>query len=179
MEFTPIWFMAQATIQSNFVITPPWFWFITGVTLCLIEFFLAKNWSNKYKLIALFLGTSAFITSIVDWKMGEYLGIDWRFIMYEDFGVQILYWMGVSLASIIWLRPTLIKRKKFAIPDATEAKTVSDILPGEIGQVLYEGCFWQARCADKTSAIIGEQRVYVLRREGNTLIIAPESMFNP
>ncbi|MBD2184103.1 NfeD family protein [Planktothrix sp. FACHB-1355] len=178
MDFYPIWLLAQITSDRNFIITPPWFWLIAGVILTTSEFLLAKKLPSQYKFIALSMAASAFITSIVVWQMTVRLGIDWNIIMYEDFGIQILYWMGVCFACIIWVRPTLIKRKKFVIPDATEAKTVTDILPGENGQVLYEGCFWQARCADKTGAIASNQKVYVLHREGNTLIVAPETMFN-
>jgi len=57
--------------------------------------------------------------------MAEALGFDWRYVMYEEFNVQVMYWMGGSLALVIWVRPTLIKRKKVVIPDATEAKTVT------------------------------------------------------
>ncbi|HEY9300122.1 MAG TPA: NfeD family protein [Phormidium sp.] len=178
MDFLPIWLIAQTSIQSTFIITPPWFWLITGVTFYLIEFFLAKKWPNPYKLIAFSLGSSALITLFVVWQMTAQLGINWSIIMYEDFGIQVLYWMGVSLAFVIWVRPTFIKRKKFVIPDATEAKTVTDILPGETGQVLYEGTFWQARCADKLAKIESNENVYVLHREGNTLIIVPTTMFN-
>ncbi|HAZ43623.1 MAG TPA: nodulation protein NfeD [Cyanobacteria bacterium UBA11371] len=160
-----------------FAITPPWFWAIAGVILCMIEFFLAQKLKKSYKFIALLIGISAFITAITDWQMAEALGFDWRYVMYEEFNVQVMYWMGVSLALVIWVRPTLIKRKKVAIPDATEAKTVTEILPGETGKVIYEGCFWRARCADRVSKIEPNEKVYVLHRDGNTLIVTLEKMF--
>lgn len=64
------------------------------------------------------------------------------------------------------------------IPDATEAKTITEILPGQTGRVKYEGCSWKACCTNKQVAIAPNQKVYVLRREGNTLIIAPDNLFH-
>lgn len=162
--------LAQIPPQS-FVITPPWFWAIAGVLLCIIEFLLPQKLKKSYKFIALLTGISCFITAITDWQMAEALGFDWRYVMYEEFNVQVMYWMGLSLALVIWVRPTFIQRKKFIIPEAIDARTVTEILPGETGQVLYEGVFWQARCADKFSKIEAHQKVYVLQRKGNILIV--------
>ncbi|GET41398.1 hypothetical protein MiSe_62100 [Microseira wollei NIES-4236] len=177
MYLNPMNLLAQIPPHS-FVITPPWFWAIAGVSLCMIEFLLAAQKMKKsYKFIALLIGISCFITAITDWQMAEALGFDWRYVMYEEFNVQVMYWMGVSLALVIWVRPTLIKRKNVVIPDATEAKTLTEILPGETGKVLYEGCFWRARCADRFSKIEPNEKVYVLHRDGNTLIVNSEKMF--
>jgi len=177
---TPIWFLAQTTANSPFIFSPPWLWFTIGVVLCLTEFFLAPKCPNQYKRIALCLGSSAFITSISVWQMAVAMGVDWSAIdnYDEDFSIEVLYWMGISLALIIWVRPGLIERKKFVIPNATEAKTITEILPGKTGRVIYEGSYWKACCADKKVAIAANQKVSVLRREGNTLIIAPENLFH-
>ena len=85
--------------------------------------------------------------------------------------------MGLSIVSVIWLRPMFLKNKKVIVRDATEAKTITEILAGKTGKVLYEGTIWQARCNDKSIDIASEQTVYVLSREGNTLIVAPENLF--
>lgn len=174
MYFTAIWIFAQTTTNSSFNFSPPWFWFIIGIGLCFTEFFLAKNLPNQFKKIALFLGISAFITAISVWQMAVAMEVDWSLTNNydEDFHIQIVYWMGVSLASIIWVRPGLSKRKKFIIPDATEAQTITEFFPGKSGKVLYEGCYWQACCIDKQMAIAPNQKVFVLRRQGNTLIIS-------
>jgi membrane protein implicated in regulation of membrane protease activity len=37
--------------------------------------------------------------------------------------------------------------------------------------VIYEGASWKARNEDDQGAIAPRQKVYVLRREGNTLIV--------
>jgi membrane protein implicated in regulation of membrane protease activity len=100
---------------------------------------------------------------------------DYNFL--RDLRLQIAYWMGLSTACVIWVRPMLLKGKKFTVPDATEARTLTEILPGETGQVLYEGCIWQARTEGYQGAIASNQRVYVVRREGNILIVLPENLF--
>lgn len=158
---------------SNYYLTwsrlaPTLFWFAIGILLCLIELFFAKNLGRNYKLVPLIAGVNSIILSIFLFK--TYYVPDWNW--------QITYWMGLSAVSVIWLRPMFLKSKKSNIRDATEAKTITDILVGKTGKVLYEGTIWQARCNDKTIAIASDQTVYVLSREGNTLIVAPEHLFH-
>ena len=146
---------------------PALFWFALGVMLCLTELFLAKNLAKSYKFVPLIAGIIAIILSILLLKV--YYLPDWNW--------QIGYWMIFSTVSVIWLRPMLLKNKKVIVRDATEAKTITEILAGKTGKVLYEGTIWQARCNDQSMAIASDQTVYVLRREGNTLIVAPEQLF--
>lgn len=159
--------LARASRQSTFTVSPSLFWFGGGAILCSIEFFLPNTWAKTYKLIALTMGLSSLIVGV----------FVWRYDFLQDVRFQIAYWMGLSIASVIWVRPMVLKRKKFTVPDATEARTLTEILPGQTGQVLYEGCFWQARCEGYQEAIPPNQRVYVLRREGNTLVVLPENLF--
>ena len=146
---------------------PALFWFALGVMLCLTELFLAKTLAKSYKFVPLIAGIIAIILSILLLKV--YYLPDWNW--------QIGYWMVFSTVSVIWLRPMFLKNKKVIVRDATEAKTITDILAGKTGKVLYEGTIWQARCNDKSIDIASDQTVYVLRREGNTLIVAPEQLF--
>ena len=178
-ELLPSLLIAQVTTKSTsaFSLAPPLLWLIIGVILCLVELFLPKNWAKRYKFMALIMGISALIMSFILWKAAITFSFEWQYIMYEGFSWQIIYWMGLSLSSIIWLRPMFVKRKEFALPEAIEAKTLTEILPGETGRVLYEGTSWQARCADKKLAIAPNQTVCVLSREDNTLIVAPENWF--
>ena len=164
---TLIYSLAPATNQSAFTVSPALFWFGSGVTFCLIELFLSKTWAKKYKLVPLIMALSAFVVAL----------FIWRYDFLEDARLQIAYWMGLSTACVIWIRPMLLKKKKFTVPDATEARTLTEILPGETGQVLYEGCIWQARTEGYKEAIAPHQKVYVMRREGNTLIVLPEKLF--
>ncbi|MGA9377202.1 MAG: NfeD family protein [Phormidium sp.] len=158
---------------SNYYLTwsrlaPTLFWFVLGIILGLTELFFAKNISRNYKLVPLIAGINSIILSIFLLR-ANYVP-DWNW--------QIAYWMGLSAVSVIWLRPMFFKSKKSNIRDATEAKTITDILAGKTGKVLYEGTIWHARCNDKTIAIASDQTVYVLSREGNTLIVAPENLFH-
>lgn len=165
------------TTALSFAISPPLFWLIAGIVLCATEFSLLKSYPLRFKWIALMMGVCALIVSFILWRGAIALSFNWRYIMYEDFDIQIMYWMGMSLAFVIWIRPIFIQRKPFHIQDATEAIALTEILPGAIGRVLYEGCSWQARCEPSSSSITPHQTVYVLRREGNTLIIVSEHLF--
>lgn len=177
MDFNYLLF-TQNTSTLPFLYSPPWFWLTVGITLGLFELIMPKTTANKYKFIALVMGMGALIVAFILWRAQVALEFDWQYVMYEGFDLQVTYWMGVSIALVIWIRPMFIQRKKVTIPDATEAKTMTEFLPGRTGRVLYEGCSWQAYCADDRVAIAANQKVYVLRREGNTLIIAPDLMFH-
>lgn len=178
MDFTIIGLLAQTTTNSSFVFTPPWFWLTAGVILCAIELFIRKIQTKKYRIIALIMGVNALIVSLILWQFTNTLDFDWQYIMYEDFHLQIMFWMGVSLTSVIWVRPMFNKRKTYKIQEATEAMTLTEILPSKTGRVLYEGCSWQCRCENSQGAIASNQKVYVLRREGNTLIVASDNLFH-
>jgi len=169
--------LGTATNQPVFIFTPPWLWLLTAIILSSCELILPKALGSKFRLYALMMGICALIVSCILWRASVTMGFIWQYIMYDGLEIQIMYWMGLSFTFLIWVRPAFIQRKKVIIPDATEAKTVTEFLPGATGRVMYEGCFWSARCADKDLAIASQQRVYVLRREGNTLIIAPETLF--
>lgn len=164
---------AQATTQSTFRITPPIFWLIVGVLLCLVEFLIPKSWAKRFRFIALMMGVGALLVSFIVWQGAIALGFEWQFLMYDGFSLQVMYWMGLSFAFAIWLRPILIRRPKYTIPEATQAQVLTEILPGETGRVMYEGSSWQACCADPELAIAPNQTVYVVRREDNTLIVMP------
>lgn len=159
--------LAKATPLSTYTVSPSLFWFSGGVFLCLIELFLPKSWAKQYKLVPLIMGVSSLVVAL----------FVWRYDFLEDARLQIAYLMGLSTACVIWVRPMLLRKKKFTVLDATEAQTLTDILPGQTGQVLYEGCLWQARTEGYQGAIAPNQRVYVMRREGNTLIVQPENLF--
>jgi membrane protein implicated in regulation of membrane protease activity len=134
---------------------------------------------HAYRFIALMMGGSAFILAIILWRAATVMGLTWRTLMYQEgaLSLQLLYWMGLAFTSIIWVRPMFHHRKRSAIPQATEAETITIIQPGQMGRVLYEGCSWQACCENYTGTIAPHQKVYVLHREGNLLFIAPEDLF--
>lgn len=170
--------LAQTPIQSKFLITPPLFWLIAGTLLCVIDFLPPQSIRKKFKFIALTMGISALIEAWLLWMNSIWLKFDWRYIMYEDFDIQIMLWMGISFTSVIWIRRLFLPPKNYSIPEATNAKTLTEIPSGEIGRVLYEGCSWQALCQDCQITIPAHETVYVLRREGNTLIVVPYKFLN-
>ncbi len=159
------------------MITPPWFWFLAGVALCLLEFFINRKIAPAYRLIALTMGVSAWIVWLILWRASITLGFIWAYIMYDGMSLQVLYWMGLSMALIIWIRPIFMPRQKGVMPSSAEAMTLTEILPGQRGRVLYEGSSWPATCEQAHDPIAANQKVYVLRREGNTLIVVPETLF--
>jgi membrane protein implicated in regulation of membrane protease activity len=89
-------------------------------------------------------------------------------------GVQVAIWMGLSVGFNLLMRRFVPKRTDRSIEDSKEAQTLTEILPGQTGRVLYEGNSWQARCGDEEMAIAPHQRVYVIERRGTTLIVMPE-----
>lgn len=135
------------------------FWLVAGIILCLMELFLP--------------------TAFVEFMMGlSALGVAGVSLILPYFGLQVALWMIFSLTLVILTRRFLPKRKAYQIEGATEAQTLTEILPGETGRVLYEGNSWSARCEEVDRAIAPHQRVYVLRREGNILIVVPQNLLN-
>ena len=160
-------------------ISLPGMWLIIGIVLVTIEFLLPQKINRKFKLIPIILGCSALLEAVILWGGSSLFRFDWRMVMYDEFEWQIFYWMGLSLAGIIWVRPTFTHwENKFSIPQTVEAKTLTEILPAQTGRVLYEGNSWQACCQDKELKVGANEKVFVLRREGNTLIVVPESFFD-
>lgn len=80
------------------------------------------------------MGAIALIMEITALIMGA---IVWHSIKGPELDGQMAYWVGLSLVSVLWLRPIFVKaRGAIAVPDATEAKTLSAILPGEVGRTI-------------------------------------------
>lgn len=171
--------LAQVGKSPVFNLPPPLFWFGTGILLSATELLARKRIKPKYRFIALAMGTSALFVSYVLWHGSHFFQFDWQRMDYEGFDMQVFYWMGVSLALVIWIRPMFFRWQRPISLDATEAETLTELAPGQLGRVLYEGSSWPACCENYATTIAPHQRVYVLRREGNTLIVAPESLFHP
>jgi membrane protein implicated in regulation of membrane protease activity len=133
------------------------FWLIGGILLCILEFLVPTAF------VALMMGASAIAVSFIA------PGV-------PHLGAQVAIWLGLSLVSTLLLRRFAPRRTHRTIEDSNEAKTLTGILPGETGRVLYEGNSWQARCADEEIAIAANQKVYVVERRGTTLIVMPENL---
>jgi membrane protein implicated in regulation of membrane protease activity len=136
-------------------------WLLAGAVLCLMELFLPSAF------VAFMMGISAFVVALLS-KVG--LGSVW---------LQVIVWLLFSTLLIVLSRQFLQPRqRKSKLQNAVIAETLTEIPPGKTGRVLYEGNSWQARCDDDKFAILPHQRVYVVRREGTTLIVIPENLLN-
>jgi membrane protein implicated in regulation of membrane protease activity len=136
-------------------LTPTLVWLLAGVALCLIEFVLPTAF------IAFVMGLSALIVATVSTVM--------------PLNVQIILWMALSVLMVLVSR-RFINRKAALKLDATEAETLTEILPGKPGRVLYEGNSWSARCETFDGTIAPHQKVYIVGRRGTTLIVVPEGL---
>ncbi len=135
-------------------------WLIAGACLCLSELFIPTAF------VAFLMGISAFLVALLS-------------LVLSNLWLQALCWLLFSTSLIVLTRKYIsLPRRKSRIRDAILAETITEIPPGKTGRVLYEGNSWQARCDDEQTFIPAEQRVYVLRREGTTLIVMPENLLH-
>ena len=116
--------------------------------------------------VALTMGLSAFVVAVVS-------------LIFPHLSLQVFLWLVLSTAFILLSRRLLPPpRRQSKIQDALVAETLTEIPPGKEGRVLYEGNSWRARLDDREQAIAPNQRVYVVRREGTTLIVVPENLLH-
>jgi membrane protein implicated in regulation of membrane protease activity len=139
-------------------LSPSALWLIAGIILCSIEVVVPTAFT------AFVMGISAFGVALV------------AIALPSQVGLQIFLWMLFSTIFVFISHRFVPKRKVRAIQDATEAQTLTEILPGQTGRVLYEGNSWRARCGESTEAIESDRKVYVIGREGTTLIVMPEHL---
>ncbi|MBW4662154.1 MAG: NfeD family protein [Drouetiella hepatica Uher 2000/2452] len=130
-------------------------WMIAGVALCIMEFIIPTAF------VELTMGLSAIAVALLT-------------PVIPHLGLQVVLWLALSVLLNILLQRFLPKTRSRVIEDSKEAKTLTEILPGQTGRVIYEGNSWQARCEDEEIAIAPHQKVYVVRRQGTTLIVMPE-----
>jgi membrane protein implicated in regulation of membrane protease activity len=111
------------------------------------------------------MGVSALIVALVS-------------LVVPQVGWQIVLWMTLSIALVVLVQRWAPKQKASSLIDDVEAETLTEILPGKTGRVIYEGNSWQARCGDESLAIAPQQKVYVVGRKGNTLLVMPENLLH-
>ncbi|MCL1472818.1 NfeD family protein [Argonema antarcticum] len=162
LSLTIIWFLAGAagkvsTAPTLLGISPIMFWLVLGAVLCSVELFLPTAFT------AFTMGLSALMVGLLS-------------TVVRSPQLQVLIWLLLSTTLIFLSRRLLPKRKVFSIQDATEGETMTEIPPGETGRVLYEGNSWRARCSDEKISLSPNQKVYVVGRQGITLIVMPENL---
>jgi membrane protein implicated in regulation of membrane protease activity len=134
-------------------------WLLAGSILCVLELFVPTAF------VAFLMGLSALVVALVA-------------LIVPYFPVQVGLWLLLSTALVFLSRRFLPHPKASKHLDATEAQTLTEIPAGQTGRVLYEGNSWRARCEDETEAIAPNQAVYVVRREGNTLVVIPQNLLH-
>ncbi|TAF06661.1 MAG: NfeD family protein [Nostocales cyanobacterium] len=136
-------------------------WLLAGIVLCLMELLLPTAF------VQFIMGISALVVALL-----SYLGL-------ESIWLQVVIWLSLSTLLVVvsrrFLQPPARKSK---ITDAVIGETLTEILPGQAGRVLYEGNSWRARCDDDKISIGTGQTVYVVSREGTTLIVMPENVLH-
>jgi membrane protein implicated in regulation of membrane protease activity len=139
---------------------PLLFWLVVGTALCTLEFFVPTAFAEFA------LGISAFLVALTS-------------LVLPQFGLQIGLWMLFSVVLVILAR-RFVKpsRRQQQSLDATEATTLTQIMPGKMGRVLYEGNSWQAMCDDDRLMIPPDQPVYVTGRQGTTLLVMPARLLD-
>lgn len=141
------------------LLSPSMFWLVAGSILCLLELVLPTAF------VAFLMGLSAFVVALVA-------------SILPQFSLQVVLWLVLSTALVVVSRRFLPHPKASKSLDAREARTLTEIPVGETGRVLYEGNSWSARCEDEAEAIAANQKVFVVRREGNVLVVMPQKLLH-
>ena len=136
---------------------PAIFWILLGVALCVMELMVPTAFLESA------LGVSAIVVGLL------------AMVLPVPLSGQVVMWMALSLLAFWALRRFAPRRQPPALMDATEARTITSIPPGRSGRVMYEGNSWPACCSDREVAIATNQTVIVVGRQGNTLIVMPET----
>ncbi len=144
----------QITI-GGMAISPSGWWAIAGATLCLVELLVPTAF------IAVCMGVSALLVSLVA------LGLPtW-------FGLQMAVWMLLSIGLVLIGYRLNRQRSSRKIQESTEAEALTAMISNQPGRVLYEGASWSAKCADGVESIAAHEKLHVVGREGNMLIVMP------
>jgi membrane protein implicated in regulation of membrane protease activity len=133
---------------------PSFLWLIGGTCLCLMELMLPSA------LILVFMGLGAIGVSL------------FALLFPSALALQVFVWMILS-AGLTWLGHRFIPRRAAIDFNRQEAQALTEIAPGQIGRVLYEGASWRAKCGDDTSTMLPDQQLQVIGREGTTLVVVP------
>jgi len=141
---------------------PMLFWVIVTVAgiLCSLELIFPTAF------VSFMMGIAALLVAIASMFLPQY-------------HLLIGLWLLLSTALTLLSRRLFTPKRKLSITgDDSEAIAISGIPAGRAGRVLYEGNSWQAKCADETRDIAPNEAVYVIQKQGNTLIVLPSAMIN-
>ncbi|MBE9043816.1 NfeD family protein [Pleurocapsales cyanobacterium LEGE 10410] len=142
------------------MINPTFFWVVVGGILCSMEFVFPTAF------VSFMMGIAALLVAVVALFLPQYT-------------LLMGLWLILSTGLIILSRRLFTPKRRVSITgDDLEATAVGGIPAGSVGRVLYEGNSWRAKCADETRDIAPNEPVYVVRKQGNTLIVLPSRMID-
>jgi membrane protein implicated in regulation of membrane protease activity len=143
------------------MLNSPSLWLIAGSILCLLELIFPTAF------IEFMMGLAAILTAIAA-------------LIVPQLSLQVVIWLIISTLLVIISRHWVnrLQSSKHRVIDDREGETLTEILPGETGRVLFEGNSWRAKCADDRMAIASQQKVYIVSRQGNTLFVLPVQLLN-
>ena len=141
---------------------PILFWVIVTAAgiLCSMEFVFPTAF------VSFMMGIAALLVAIVSMFLPQYTLL---------IGLWLLFSAGLIMLSRRLFTP---KRKLSITGDDSEATAISGIPAGSAGRVIYEGNSWRAKCADETRDIAPNEPVYIVSKQGNTLIVLPSRMID-
>jgi len=131
--------------------SPASLWLIAGVVLCLMEALLPTAFTE------LTLGISAIIVGLLAFVIPQV-------------GIQVALWLILSVLFLLLFRRFMHTQPPRLLEDSREAQALTEIMPGQLGRVIYEGNSWQA-LSESDRAIAPNQPVVVIGRRGTTLIV--------
>ncbi|MFS8857404.1 NfeD family protein [Synechococcus sp. H55.7] len=136
-----------------------WPWIVFGLVLIASELFLPE-------LVAGPVGVAA---------LGAALLAYWGWPIWAQFSAWILLSIGLIVLSRR-LVPSGSTQLEDLLKESREARAVTAIPPGQRGRVSYLGSTWNAKCSIPNLEIQAGQELYVVERQGNTLIVMPAKM---
>ena len=132
-------------------------WLVAGITLCILEFFVPSAF------IELMMGFAALVVAGVS-------------LFTSNSVLLVGLWLVLSTLFTIFSRQLLTPPpQKHYSGDDKEGLTLTEIEPGKIGRVLYEGNSWRAKADDSRIAIAYDEVVTIVAIQGNTLVVRPKS----
>ena len=142
------------------MVNPTIFWIIVAGILCSMESIFPTAF------VSFMMGIAALLVAVVSLFLPQYT-------------LLVGLWLLFSTALIFLSRRLFTPKRKISITgDDSEATAIGGIPAGNAGRVLYEGNSWRAKCADNTRDIAPNEPVYIVRKQGNTLIVLPSRMID-
>jgi len=90
-----------------------------------------------------------------------------------NISVQFLIWAILAVVMALIMRSMVPAESASGLEEPQEAEVQTTIPRGGVGEVIYEGSYWSARCQVSDVTITAGERVRVVGRQGNTLMVLP------